>query len=67
MSGKDVGSNSSSLVMPEGLSCSMGVNPHGHLQVLLLRRDPAAGFAQEGGWRPESMLPAWGLEMKLLT
>lgn len=34
---KGVGSNSSSLLMSEGLFCSMGVNPHGHLQVLLLR------------------------------
>lgn len=65
VSGKGVGSNSSSLVMSEGLFCSMGVNPHGHLQVLLLRkgetqllapscvleyqRGKLVGFAQEGG------------------
>lgn len=37
VAGKGVGSNSSSLITSDGLFCSMGVNPHGHLQVLLLR------------------------------
>lgn len=74
MSGKAVGSNSSSLVMSEGLSCSIEVNPHGHLQVLLLRETqllaPSSvleyqhgklvGFAQEEGWRPEFVFAAVG-------
>lgn len=72
LSGKGAGSNSSSLVMSEGFFCSMGVNPHGHLQVLLRRRgipscwpppvcwSTRVGFAQEEGWRPEFMFTAVG-------
>lgn len=37
VAGKGVRSNSSSLLTSERLFCSMGVNPHGYLQVLLLR------------------------------
>ena len=37
MAGKGVGTSSSSLLVLEGLFCSMRVNPQGHLQVLLLR------------------------------
>lgn len=73
MSGKGVGSNSSSLVT-SGLFCSMGVNPRGHLQVLLRRETQLlapsgvleyqsgklVGFAQEEGWRPEFMFTAVG-------
>lgn len=74
MSGKSVGRNSTFLVMSEGLFCSMGVNPHGHFQVLLLRetqllapsvmleyqRGKLVGFAQEERWRPEFMFTAVG-------
>lgn len=54
MSGKGVGSNSSSLVMSEGLFYSMRINPYSHLQILLLRRGrPAAGILLCVG------VPAW--------
>lgn len=74
MSGKGVESSSSSLVMSEGLFCSVGVNPHSLLQVSLLRETQllaptsvleyqhgeSVGFAQEEGWRPEFMFTAVG-------
>lgn len=74
MSGKGVGNNSSSLVMSEGLCCGIGVNPQGHLQVLLVRdtqllvpscvleyhHGNLVGFAQEEGWRPGFIFTAVG-------
>lgn len=78
MSGKHVGSNSSSLLTSEGLFCSMGVNPHCHL--LLRARETqllapscvleyqcgelvAFGFAQERERKPELMCIAAGLQL----